>query len=118
MTINPVLLGSLDTGVSIVTAKAYGASWNQAGIFLINRIVFFILGYWVKPYIQNTRQLALAHIALLATSGLAGVLATRLFCEKTIKWKQALAISVTSYVAAGFTISLFMPRLFSEMLNG
>ncbi|HEY5236035.1 MAG TPA: hypothetical protein VIJ14_07650, partial [Rhabdochlamydiaceae bacterium] len=82
MAIQAVLIGSFETGVSVVTARAYKASWEQAVVFSsVNGLVASILGCLIESYIQNSRQLVLAHIAIHATAGLAGVLMTRLVCE-------------------------------------
>ena len=74
----------------------------------INMLVSRILKCLVNSYCQNTRQLLLAEIVTLAASSLAGILATRLVCEKTIKWKQAFASSLISHTAVIYTWFLLM----------
>ena len=94
------LIGCAKAGVGFVAAKAYGSCACQSFVFSsVNVTVSKILCLLVGSYLQNTRQLALADITIQVTSGLAGVLMTRLFCEKTIEWKQALASSVISDAA-------------------
>jgi hypothetical protein len=117
------LIGCVEAGVRSVVAKGYGASWDQAYVFstvdvLVSRILHFLVRSY---YLQNTRQLFLADIAIKATSGLAGVLMTRLFCEKIIKWKQALASSVISEVAIFHARCLLMKPMplsfFSDIMK-
>lgn len=110
MAIQTLLICSFETGVSVLTARAYGASWKQAAIFTIaNGLVTAILRRLVISYIQNTHQFALATITIQATSGLAGVLATRLFCERAIDWKQALATSLFSDRAVNYVCAILEP---------
>jgi hypothetical protein len=116
------LTGCFQAGVRSVVAKGYGASWDQAYVFsTVDVIVSRILQVLVGSYVQTTRQLLLADIAIHATSGLAGVLMTRLFCEKTIKWQQALASSVISGVAIFQTRCLLMKPMplpsFSDIMK-
>jgi len=102
--------------VGAAVAQTYGASRGQALVLLsVKRLMSRILKYLVGSYLKNTRQLLLADIVIMATSSLAGVLATRLFCEKTIKWKHAFASSVI-FDAAAIQISLLLmePRPLSE----
>jgi thiamine transporter ThiT len=109
MTIQAVLIGGFETGVGVVTAVGYKASWEQAVLFSsVNGIVSGILACLIESYLQNSRQLVLAHIAIQATAGLAGVLMTRLICERTIDWKPALASFVISDTAVGYVCTTFM----------
>lgn len=103
------LITCAKAGVGLVAAKAYGACMGQAVVFSsVNMLVSRILRLLIGSYLQNTRQLALADITIQVTSGLAGVLMTRLFCEKTIGWKQALASSVISDAAVFNACRLWM----------
>ncbi len=106
--IQAVLVGGFEAGIGVVTAKGFNASWEQAAVFTtVNKAVWFILESLVCSYIQNTRQLALATIVIQTTSGLAGILATRLFCQNAIHWKSALASAVCSDTAAGYACVIF-----------
>jgi hypothetical protein len=111
MSIEGVLREGFRTGVGSVTAKAYGACADQSIFFsTVNTLVSIILKRLICSYLQNTRQLFLAQIAIQAASGLAGVLMTRLVCkkcEKAIHWQQALASSVISDIAVFHADSLF-----------
>ncbi len=99
---------SFEAGVGFVSARAYKASWQQAAVFTgVNGVVSIILRCLVASYVQNTRQFALADIAIQVTAGVAGALMTRLLCEKTIHWKPALASSVCSVTAVSYAC-LFM----------
>lgn len=72
------------------SAKAYGATEAQAGIFsAITSIVESVLVFSAKSFIQNSRELVLATVLVKTTSGITGVLVTQLFCES--EWKQAVA---------------------------
>jgi hypothetical protein len=106
-----------------MAAIAYGATPDQACVFsIVNVLMISMLRRLMGPYLKNTRQYALAEIATQATSGLAGVLMTRLFCKKMIHWQQALASSVISDAAVVHVSPLSMKPMplapLLEMMNG
>lgn len=123
MATNAGLIGGFQIGAGYVAATAYGASVDQAFVFsTVNVLVLSILNRLIAPYLKNTRQYALADIATQATSGLIGVLMTRLFCKKMIAWKKAFAGSVISDAAVIYGIPLFLKPMplssFSVRMNG
>jgi hypothetical protein len=123
MATNAGLIGGFQIGAGYVASTAYGASVDQAFVFsTVNVLVLSILKRLISRYLKNTRQYALADIGMQATSGLTGVLMTRLFCKKMIDWKQALAGSVISDAAVIYVIPLFVKPMplssFSVMMNG
>ncbi len=123
MVIKAGVIGGFQTGVGSVAAIAYGASSGQAFVFsTVNVLMLSILKRLISPYLKNTRQYALAEITTQATSGLAGVLMTRLICKKMIDWKQTLASSVISDAAVIYACPLFgksMPlQPILEIMNG
>ncbi|HEX4839410.1 MAG TPA: hypothetical protein VFU89_03090 [Rhabdochlamydiaceae bacterium] len=81
------------------SAKAYGATEAQAGIFsAITSIVESVLVFSANSFVQNSRELALATVLIKTTSGITGALVTQLFCEN--EWKQAVAcIAFPSFAA-------------------
>ena len=120
MFIQAVLIVGLETGVGIISASAYDATWKQAVIYsAVNAVVTIILLDLVDSYVQDTRQLALAQIAIQVTAGLAGVLMTRFLCEETIRWKTALACSLCSVTALSYACRLFFmdPEPFTEIFD-
>jgi hypothetical protein len=123
MTNKAMLIGGFPNGVGFLVANAYGATPDQAFVFsTVNMLVLCMLKRLIGPYLKNTRQYAFAEIATQATSGLAAVLMTRLFCKKMIHWQQALASSVICDAAFIYAIPLFMKPMplqpLSDMMNG
>ena len=107
MIVQSMLLAGFEAGVGIVTARAYEATWEQAAVFsTISGVVTIILDCLVYSYMQNTRQLLIATLVIQASAGLAGVLATHLICEKTIRLKQAAASSIFSFTAFALACNL------------
>ncbi len=111
MRIQAGLIECVKVGVGCVAAQAYGACVCQAVVFSsTDRLVSKILTGLIRSYLQDTRQISLADIAIKVVSGLAGVLTTRLFSEKTIDWKSAVASSAISSYAHAFALGFFIPK--------
>ena len=111
MNIQVGLTGCVKVGVGCVAAQAYGACMCQAVVFSsTDMLVSKILTCLIRSYLQDTRQISLADIAIKVVSGLAGVLTTRLFSEKTIDWKQAIASSAISSYANTWAFNFFFPK--------
>lgn len=92
MAILEIVCGICQGGVAFESAKAYGSTPSQAVIFsTINGIVESVLVFSVRSFLQNSRELALAAISIKVIAALAGMLATRVFCDRTIHWRQAVA---------------------------
>jgi thiamine transporter ThiT len=118
MAVKAVLIGAIETGVGIVSAKAYGATTEQAAAFsTVNGLVAILLQCLVDSYIQNTRQLILGHIAIQATSGLAGFLMTHLICNEAMHWKQALVSSVFSNTSVVYACTFLKKPVRIEFKN-
>jgi len=103
------LATGFEAGVGVLAARAYDASWNQATVFTATYLMISIgLCAVTSSSIQNTRQLCLVGMVTEAISCLTGVLMTRLFCEKAIHWKQALAAYAISGTAVNYICPIFM----------
>lgn len=109
--------------VGSMAAIAYGATPDQACVFsMVNVLMISMLRRLMVPYLKNTRQYALVEITTQATSGLTGMLMTRLVCKKMIHWQQALASSVLADTAVVHVSPLTMKPMpiepLLEMMNG
>jgi|GEM_PF-1671539 len=89
------------TGVRCVSARAYEATWRQAAIFSVVSVLLDVaLPMFVAP--PTSRGFALARILFKTTSYGVGVLATKIFCERRIQWKEAVASTAISHYAVTF----------------
>ena len=106
-----LLFAGVKIGVGSIAACAYGADTGPALVFSsIDLVVQHCLSCLIDSYLQETRQATFAHIAITVTSGLVGVWMTRIFGEKKVDWKQAIASSVTSSIAMAYTVEILDPR--------
>ncbi|HEX4839411.1 MAG TPA: hypothetical protein VFU89_03095 [Rhabdochlamydiaceae bacterium] len=93
------------TGVTYVSARAYKATRCQAAVFsVVSVLMDGMLPFFVLPFINTRREFALARILCKTTSYGVGVLATKFFCERRIKWKEAVASTAISNFAATFVL--------------
>ncbi|HEX2579041.1 MAG TPA: hypothetical protein VHK67_01385 [Rhabdochlamydiaceae bacterium] len=88
------------TGVTYVSARAYEATGRQAAIFSVVSVLMDVgLPFFLAPFLGTTCKVALARILYKTTSYGAGILATKIFCERKIQWKEAVASTAISNFA-------------------
>jgi hypothetical protein len=101
-------------GVGTLTARGYEATWEQAFAFTsIDLSVELVVNCLFYKYLipctvaVNSRQKVVLDLTSRIIGCISGVLATRLACEKTIQWRQAIITQFAS-IHSGSILAHFL----------
>lgn len=98
-------------GIGTLTAKAYHATWEQASIFSATDLtVCLLLSHYFSPLNGSLRQGLVIDLTSRIIGCLSGVVATRLVCENTIRWRPAIIAQFATSFSGNFLTRFYLGK--------